>query len=424
MISTYRSLRGNQRASIITEPMWAIPHFLYAPFATVYMIALGLSEVRIGLISTLGLVSQFVFALLSGVITDRLGRRYTTFIFDFVAWSLPSLIYAFSRNFAWFAIGVVFNGVYRVTSTSWTCLTVEDAEPDKLVHMFMMLDIAGLISGFFAPISYLLLKRFDLVATVRGLYIFAFLSMTAKFFTLFFLSDETKMGERRMRETRGVSVFSELLDMRHVARQMLRNKGTLLTILLWIALAVSSNTSMTFFPIIATERVGVPNESLALIATLKTIITLICYFTFVPRVSARRFKRPLLLGILLAALSRAILSIVGGGAYIWYAASVIFIGGGACVWLVVSVILESAALSIILPLQNSLQALHLESHERARSMSIFQATVLIVCAPFGAISGFLSELYRPLTMMLAMLMYVIAAVITAYLSREKIAEEL
>ena len=409
MISTYRSLRGNQRASILTEPLWAVPFFLFTPFATVYMLSLGLSEVQVGLASAIGLMSQFICALLGGVITDRLGRRLTTFIFDFIAWSVPSAIWALSKNFTWFAIAALFNGVYRVTTTSWTCLTVEDAEPDKLVHMFMMLDIAGLLSGFFAPVSYLLLRRFDLVATVRGLYFFAFLCMTVKFIIYYFITAETKMGVRRMQETRGVSVASELLNMRHVARQMVRNKGTLLTILLWITLTISANTSRTFFPVIATRRVGIPEESLALVETLRTIITLICYFTFVPRISARRFKRPMLLGILCLVISRGILSIIGSGTY---------------AWLIASAILESTAFSIIMPLQNSLQALHLESHERARGMSIFQAIVLIACAPFGAIAGLLSELYQPLTMMLTVIMYIAALVITLYLSKEKTVEAL
>ena len=42
LILTLRSLRGNVRGAVLTEPMWAIPYNLYAPFVSVYMLALGL----------------------------------------------------------------------------------------------------------------------------------------------------------------------------------------------------------------------------------------------------------------------------------------------------------------------------------------------------------------------------------------------
>ena len=50
-------------------------------------------------------------ALLSGVITDKLGRRLTTLIFDILSWSVPALISAIAQNFWYFLIAGVINSV-------------------------------------------------------------------------------------------------------------------------------------------------------------------------------------------------------------------------------------------------------------------------------------------------------------------------
>ena len=75
LLRTLPQLRGNPRACLYLEPFWGIPYNLYAPFVSVYMAALGMTPVQIGFVSTVFFASQMVFALLSGPLTDKLGRR-------------------------------------------------------------------------------------------------------------------------------------------------------------------------------------------------------------------------------------------------------------------------------------------------------------------------------------------------------------
>ena len=77
------------RACVYTEPLWGIPYNLYTPYVSVYMLALGLTDAQIGLIVTISLVLQIFSSLMGGVVTDKLGRRKTTFIFDTISWSIP-----------------------------------------------------------------------------------------------------------------------------------------------------------------------------------------------------------------------------------------------------------------------------------------------------------------------------------------------
>lgn len=72
---TLGSLKGNQRACVVTEPFWAIPYYLFLPFASVYMSAVGLSDLQIGTIASISLAMQFIWGLLFGALIDKSGIR-------------------------------------------------------------------------------------------------------------------------------------------------------------------------------------------------------------------------------------------------------------------------------------------------------------------------------------------------------------
>ena len=183
LVNTLVNLKGNARACVYTEPLWGIPTSLYTPFVSMYMSALGVSDPGIGLIGTIFLISQVVFALMSGALTDKLGRRNCTLWFDIIAWSIPTLLWAFAQNQVWLLFAAFFNGVYRVTANSWNMLLVEDVEERILVKLFALVSVAGSLAAFTAPLAAPLVARFGLIPTVRVMYIIAFVMMTAKFIT-------------------------------------------------------------------------------------------------------------------------------------------------------------------------------------------------------------------------------------------------
>lgn len=75
MVDTLLKLKGNPRACVYTEPLWGIPFNLYGPYVSIYMYSLGVNDAQIGLIVSIGMIFQIIFALLSGAITDKLGRK-------------------------------------------------------------------------------------------------------------------------------------------------------------------------------------------------------------------------------------------------------------------------------------------------------------------------------------------------------------
>jgi MFS family permease len=205
---TLRELKGNPRVTVLTEVMFGIPYNLFAPFFSVYMLAFGVTDQQIGSIASLGLIMQIFSALLSGAIVDKFGRRLTLFVCDLLSWNVPCLIWAVAQDASFFIAAAVMNSLWRISHTAWTCLMVEDAEERHLVHIWTWIMIFAVCSAFFAPLGGWFVERYGLIPAVRGLFIFGFIMLTAKFVTLYVYSHETDRGVQRMRETHHRSLES------------------------------------------------------------------------------------------------------------------------------------------------------------------------------------------------------------------------
>jgi len=385
LIVTLHNLEGNPRASVLTEPMWGIPYNLYIPYASVYMLALGVSDAQIGMIASLGLLIQPIFALLSGAITDKFGRRLTTLIADLVSWSIPCLIWAVAQDIRYFIIASIFNAMWRISANSWTCLLVEDAEADQLVHIWTWVHIAGLMAAFFAPLAGLLIGAIDLVPAVRILYIFAFVMMTAKAWILYRYSTETRQGNIRMEETRDKPLLSLLGSLGEVLKQILRTPRTLVVLGIMFVIGVVMMINGTFWSILATEKLGIPAEHLAIFLFAKSGMMLILYFLLAPRLNVNRFRNPLLLGFLGFLAANLILVTMPAGNY---------------ALLLISILIEAASLAMFGPLMDALIIISIDNAERARINSILAAIAILLTSPFGWIAGQLSEINRVLPFVL------------------------
>ncbi len=78
LIELLKNNKGNPKTLILMEPLWGIPYNLIAPFATLYMYTQGITDVQIGLILSVSMVVQVLFSFIGGILTDKLGRKFTT----------------------------------------------------------------------------------------------------------------------------------------------------------------------------------------------------------------------------------------------------------------------------------------------------------------------------------------------------------
>lgn len=391
---TLRSLTGNPRGCVYTEPLWGIPYNLIAPYASVYMVAIGLSDQDIGLVLSVSWGFQVFWALLSGAITDKLGRRRTTLIFDILAWSVPAVIWAFSQNLWWFLAAGVANAIWRVTMNSWTCLLVEDADPKQLVPIYTWIHIANLAAGFVAPLAGILVARYSLVPTMQVLYLFAAVMFTLKAVATYLMTVETAQGEVRIVETRGQSIFAVLSEYRGVVRDVLQRPQTLYTAGIMLIIAIVGLINGSFWAIIVTEKLNVPPENLSIFPFIRSAIALGFFFFATPRMSRLDFKWPMVIGFLAFALGQILLVTAPEQGY---------------AFLVLSVFVDACAYAAISPLVDKLIVLTIDPQERARIQSILYVGIILLTAPFGWIAGTLSSINKNLPFLLNIVLLLVGA---------------
>ncbi|GHV05731.1 hypothetical protein FACS1894217_03100 [Clostridia bacterium] len=398
LLKTLVSLRGNPRICVYTEPLWGLSMNLCLPYASVFMLALGLDDLRVGIVASIYMFSQMIFAFLSGIITDKLGRRTATAVFDFFSWSVPCLIWAFAEGFWFFAVAALLNGMMKIPTVSWDCLLVEDAEPSKITQIYSWIVICGNLSALFAPISSLLVSRMTLVPAIRILYINAAIVMTIKLLILFKFSKETKTGEVRRAATRGVPMRKLMGDYGGVVRQILKSRGTMFAIIVSVLVEIVMMINLTFWQIIASRKIGIPDTMLPIFPMVRSILAIILFFTIIGRIKQSKLKNPLLLGFFSFIAGQIVLISVPGG----------YLGYGL---LVVSLLFESLGGAVLSTLRESLVAIHVDSAERSRVLAVLQTAVMMVSVPFGYIGGWLSSMSKvlPFVMNIALLLVGVVA---------------
>ena len=400
LIHSLKKLRGNARGCVLTEPLWGIPFYLYAPYASIYMLAFGLTDSELGLLASIGTALQVITTLLSGAVTDKLGRKRTTLIFDLLSWSIPALLLAFAQNFTYFLLATVINSVWRIVHTSWSCLLVEDTDPELLVDVFAWITIAGLVAALVTPVTGALIARFGLVPTIRGVYILAAVMMASKALATNAMVTETRQGLIRMRETAHQSLFAVLRELPEVARHIVRRPVTIYTGLLMTLMSIYWVIQKTFWSVVVVETLEIPAERLAFYTMVRSITMMVVFFFLMPRLQSLARRSPtgdhLLFvgGSLIFGLSQLLLVLTPAGAT-WF--------------LILVTVLEGVGLPLTRTVLDKLTVTTVDAAERARISALLSVMMLLVTSPFGWTAGRLSTLDRRYPFVLAVGIFAVSA---------------
>ncbi|MGI5898945.1 MAG: MFS transporter [Christensenellales bacterium] len=395
MFATLINLRGNPRACVYTEPLWGIPFSLYTPYATLFMFSLGVRDAQIGLLTSIGMVLQVFTSLWGGVASDKMGRKRTTFIFDVLAWSVPCLLWAFSQNFWWFLIAAIFNSMDKITHNSWNCLLVEDAEPNKLVDIYTWVTVSGLLAVFFAPISGVLVRNFSLIPVVRILYFFSFIFMTLKFVVLNRMATETRQGLSRMEETKNKSSWQMLKEYKGLLLEILASKPALAVLLLMFITNTTSMVITTFFPIYVTKNLLIPEEWIAYFPMARAAIMIFFILWLQGAINRLPFQPVMIAGVIF---------------YIAGLVALLLTPSGSLGVLAIYVVCESIGHALLFPRKDSILILFVDPQKRARVQGLLLVLMIALTAPFGWLTGLMSEANRVLPFIFSIALFIICGV--------------
>jgi len=387
IVKIVSGIKGNARAVLVTEVMWVIPFNLYTTYAALYMLALGCSRKQIGLIVSVSLAMGMLFALVSGYITDLLGRKKTTFIFDMIAWTVPTLLWAFAQNFAWFLIAALVNSIVRIVFTSWSCLLVEDTPPQMRIYAYSGLYVAGLMAGFFAPLAGLMVGRFSLVPAMRGLYLFACISFTSMFVIRNRMLRETAIGLERMQTVKYMKAPHLFNDFYKTAVLCIRNPLIFLALLLLIFNNVQLTMRATFFAILLARTLQFPPAQVALFPAIYSLVMLVAYIFLLPSVGRMKAESSLAVSLGCVIAGHLLLIASPNHSYLFVTLSTVVGALGA---------------AVMNPVLDSMVANSIPDRERANALSIFYVLLLAVTSPFGYLGGILSSVSDRLPFLLAL----------------------
>lgn len=399
--------KGNPRTLVLIEPLWGIPYNLIAPFATLYMYTQGVTDVQIGLILSITMVVQVCFSFFAGILADKLGRKTTTMMGDFFGWGLACLVWAASQNFWLFLLAALLNCFEQINQTAWYCLLIEDADQRDLVGLYTWINIGGLVAIFFAPISGMLVSANSVVPVVRVLYLLFALTMMTKCFITYKFCHETRQGQVRKAETKGVSPFRMLGEYRQLIPMLLKNRAVVKAVAVSVLLYIANVVNTNFFSLYVTQRLGLSDNYLALFPILNAGVMLVFMVGIQHKLNALKFRAPLWVGLALYAVGALVLllSPVGGLGFV-----------------LLNVFLTAVAASLVNPRKDALLQLNLDPQERARLNALIMASTVALSSPFGYLAGWLSSIDRRLPFGFMILLFLLAMAVVGRIKEPQVEE--
>lgn len=399
---------GNPRTLVLIEPLWGIPYNLIAPFTTLYMYTQGITDVQIGTILSVAMVVQVFFSFFGGILTDKLGRKFTTMMGDFFGWALACLVWSVSHNFWLFLAAAVLNCFEQINQTAWYCLLIEDAHPKDLVAIYTWVSIGGLVAVFFAPLSGLFVSSYSIVPVVRVLYFLFSLTMITKTLITFKFCRETKQGKIRRAETKGVSVFHMLGEYRQLIPRLLKDKAVLKAVAVSVILYITNMINTNFFSLYVTQRLGLSENLLAMFPILNAAVMLVFMVGIQHRMSLAKFRIPLWIGLTLYSVAALVL---------------IFSPVENLPVVLLYVFVAAVAAALVNPRKDALLQLNINAQERARLNALIMASTVALSSPFGYLAGWLSSMDRRLPFAFAFVLFITAMLVISRIREPQMEDE-
>ena len=315
IIESFKMLKGNTRTSIIFEPMFGIPFVLYNFYLSLYMKSQGISDTQIGYLIAINFTFSALFSLFGGVISDHLGRKKATLIFDFLSWPVTLVIYAISNSFWLFAIAMIMSSLGKIVAVSWNLMVVEDADNKQRVAAYNMLNITNLASGIITPIAGIVVATIGIVSAERTFLILMAISMTVMILLRNHFYVETKVGQEildsnikfNIREIFRNGIYGGAIQ------AIRRRKEFLLILIAFVLFAIyvpiGTFSSLYYAPYL-NEVLGIGKPALAILGSVNSVVMLIVFVFIIPIISRFNLVLNMLVGTIVQAIALLMLIVI------------------------------------------------------------------------------------------------------------------
>ena len=372
----FSALEGNARVIVVTEGIANVFFSGCSTYLPLYMLALGVTTVQVGLLTALTTAGKILSTFMGGYLADRFGRKRMLVVIDIICWGIPMLLFTIARNPWYFLFGWAIMGFVYLVLPSFECLFVEDVPLDRRQAVFGAMQFLMAAGSLLTPVAGLIVAQWGIVGGGRVLMGSTMVVIIAMACLRQFALRETSMGQQRMLDTVGMPLRQVLRDYVRSIRLMAQDRRVRL--LLGVRLLAASATAiwMTYAMIYLADKaaIGLPESLISAVPFVSAIATILLLLLASDRMRADHALANLIVGQVLAILASTLFVLSPGGTF-WFAA----------LWAV----LNALGVGLFRPALRSSWANIVPDKERAQIFSVASTLESLCILPLGPVAGLL-----------------------------------
>ncbi|MFJ9080715.1 MFS transporter [Streptomyces sp. NPDC102278] len=378
-------LHPNARYCVYTEPFWAIFGTAALYYATLYMESVGLSTVAIGGILSVNLYVAFLFQLVAGALTDRMGRRRATFWFDVTSWVVPMFVWAFSNNIWFFLLGYLLNASSKIVNVSFWLLATEDSPEEDRARIFAAIKVVIMFAGLLVPIVGFCMGRYGTVPSLRVLFFVGGLAMLLHNCLRHWYTVETQAGVEARKRQAGTPLFRSVIDSGRLLWAAGRHRALRRLVAMYVLSFVAVQLNV-FLAVHLTKNLGYSALVVGSVPALGAVTALLCFAVVMPWASGRASANTMARWSLVASLTGWTLFLT--------------LGPGNVALLCLCTMLTSGGPFLVESYRDAGVVSSVHTSERATFFAAVQTFTAVVSIPTGYLSAVLFQT-RPLLLFAA-----------------------
>lgn len=372
--AAFAGVTGNARVVVLTEGLAGIPHLWYSTYASLYMLALGVTATEVGLLASLLSAVKLLSTLAGGHVADRFGRKRVLVLGDLFGWCIPMALFAVARSPWYFWVGTVINGMVYLVLPAFQCLFVEDVAVERRPIVFGCLQIMMAVASLFAPVAGLMVASWGMIPAGRAMAAFAGLGLFSTAVMRQFTLHETTMGEARISAARSGTLVATLREYAGTVGEMLaqRRMRTYLTVRIIDTFDQGMWGAYLALYLTDAHGLGLAKASIAVLPFVSSVVTILM----------------LVLGARTMRSDRNLLNLaVGQGLWLISALCYVISPAGTLALVIIGAVIGAISRAIYRPADQSYWADIVGDWQRAKVFSVGGALVSLFALPAGALAA-------------------------------------